>query len=131
MNHKIYPGLLFMLCTRKFCESLCIFSGKKDSSKIRTCRKIRMTRFELLYFLDARSFTILGALATIPYIIFILFTMASAALLRPKNVFKSNFAFSAIVNLVRSQRKENEVFLLKLKSSKLIYRTNLNIRVSV
>lgn len=44
--------------------------------------------------------SILGTLATIPYIIFILFTMGSTTLLRPKNVFKSNFALSAIVNLV-------------------------------
>ena len=31
VNHKIFPGVLFMLCAGKFCDSLRIFSGKKDS----------------------------------------------------------------------------------------------------
>ena len=32
VNHKIFPVVLFMLCAGKFCDSLHIFSGKKDSS---------------------------------------------------------------------------------------------------
>ena len=34
MKHKIFPGVLFMLCAGKFCVSLRIFSGKKDSSNV-------------------------------------------------------------------------------------------------
>ena len=44
--------------------------------------------------------SILTSLATVPYLLFILFTLCSKALLRPKNIFKSNFASSAIIHLV-------------------------------
>ena len=44
--------------------------------------------------------SILTSLATVPYLLFILFTLSSKALLRPKNIFKSNFATSAIIHLV-------------------------------
>lgn len=47
----------------------------------------------------------LSSLAIVPYLIFIAFTLTSRSLLRPKNVFKSNFAFSAIIHLVRNVQR--------------------------
>jgi hypothetical protein len=44
--------------------------------------------------------TILSVLAILPYLTFIIFTVCYKSLMKPKNVFKSNFAFSAIIHLV-------------------------------
>ena len=44
--------------------------------------------------------SVLISLAIVSYLLFILFTFSSKALLRPKNIFKSNFATSAIIYLV-------------------------------
>ncbi len=44
---------------------------------------------------------ILSAISVIPYFIFIWTTMCTKSLFQPKNIFKSNFAFSAIIHLVR------------------------------
>lgn len=45
--------------------------------------------------------SIFSSLAILPYILFICLTLFTKSLLRPKNIFKSNFAASAIVHLVR------------------------------
>ena len=44
--------------------------------------------------------TIVSTLATIPYILFMIVTFSDKSLLRPKDVFKSNFSAAAIIHLV-------------------------------
>ena len=46
---------------------------------------------------------VLCSMATLPYILFMGFTFLSKPLWRPKNVFKSNFATSAVIHLVRNK----------------------------
>ena len=48
-----------------------------------------------------RASVVLCSMATVPYILFIGFTLFSRPLLRPKNIFKGNFAASAVIHLVR------------------------------
>ena len=43
---------------------------------------------------------IFSSVATIPYILFIAFTLLLPSLRQPKNIFKSNFAASALIHLV-------------------------------
>ena len=62
---------------------------------------------QLMSLLESQSYCLtastLCSLSTLPYFLFIIFTLSSRPLLKPKNVFKSNFAASAIVHLVSVQ----------------------------
>ena len=65
-----------------------------------------MTKIELYLkeLMESSTFKIasslLSSLAIVPYVLFIIFTVSNSALARPKNIFKSNFAASAIVSLI-------------------------------